>query len=125
MMQIIKGTFFLLLLAAFCSCGSDKQRTDQETQDSLSRASQKRVTDSLKRKNPLLILPPDSVYTGDYLDRYPSGVIKFRGQFRFGQRHGQWLSFYPDGTMWSELHFDKGIRQGPNITYFGNGKKRY
>ncbi|MEO6305371.1 MAG: hypothetical protein ABIP51_19575, partial [Bacteroidia bacterium] len=26
---------------------------------------------------------------------------------------------------WSELHFDNGLREGPNMAYFGNGKLRY
>jgi antitoxin component YwqK of YwqJK toxin-antitoxin module len=93
--------------------------------DSLSRTEQRRQADSMKKGNPLLIVPPDSEYTGDYTDKYESGVIKFRGFFRFGKRHGQWMSFYPDGVLWSELHYEKGLRHGPNITYYTNGKKRY
>lgn len=93
--------------------------------DSLSKVQQKKRGDSLKKKNPLLILPPDSNYTGDYVDKYPSGITKFKGFFRFGQRHGQWLAFYPDGLLWSELHFDKGLRHGPNTAYYTNNKMRY
>ena len=36
-----------------------------------------------------------------------------------------WMSFYPNGLKWSELHFDKGLREGPNMTYFESGKLRY
>jgi hypothetical protein len=93
--------------------------------DSISKQQQKIVADSLKKKNPLLILPPDSNYTGEYLDKYDNGIIKFKGNYRFGKRHGQWMSFYPSGLAWSEMHYDKGSRQGPNITYFENGKLRY
>lgn len=100
--------------------GADKQR-----QDSISKADQRRKADSIRSANPLLIVPPDSGYTGTYLDRYPSGIIKFRGFFRQGKRHGQWLSFYPNGEAWSEMHYDRGLRHGPNITYFVTGAKRY
>ncbi len=93
--------------------------------DSLSKVQQKLKADSLKKKNPLLIVPPDSVYTGDYTDKYPSGITKFKGFFRFGKRHGQWMSFYPSGIIWSEMHYHKGLRHGPNLTYFENGKLRY
>ena len=93
--------------------------------DSLSRLSQKKRADSLKEKNPLLILPPDSSYTGEYIDKYATGIVKYRGFFRFGRRHGQWMSFYPNGARWSEMHYDKGLREGPNMAYFENGKMRY
>lgn len=93
--------------------------------DSLSKVEQKRKADSLKKINPLLILPPDSNYTGDYTDKYPNGITKFKGFFRFGELHGQWMSFYPNGLMWSELHYDQGLRHGPNTTYFEDGKMRY
>ena len=93
--------------------------------DSSSKAEQRRKGDSMKRENPLLIIPPDSTYTGDYVDKYGNGVIKFKGLFRFGQRHGLWMSFYPNGNMWSELYFDKGLKHGYNAAYYKNGKKRY
>lgn len=35
------------------------------------------------------------------------------------------MSFYPNGLAWSELHFDKGLREGPNLTYYFTGTKRY
>jgi antitoxin component YwqK of YwqJK toxin-antitoxin module len=113
-------------LLVLSSCKTEGTHSESpEINDSLSKAQQKIHNDSLKSKNPLLILPPDSSYTGDYIDKYPSGVIKFRGQFRFGQRHGHWLSFYPNGELWSEMHYDKGLREGPNATKYENGGTRY
>jgi hypothetical protein len=122
--------FFLLIVPyiVFTSCGNEpKKLTEAQKQkaDSLSKVEQKTKVDSMKKKNPLLIMPPDSTYTGDYVDKYPSGITKFKGFFRFGQRHGQWLSFYPDGALWSEMHYDKGLKQGPNVTYYENKKMRY
>lgn len=114
----------LVLLLGSCGSGDDTEK-GLHLNDSLSKAQQRMHTDSLKQKNPLLILPPDSDYTGDYIDKYSNGIIKFRGQYRFGQRHGQWMSFYPNGAAWSEMHYDKGLREGPNLTYFENGKMRY
>lgn len=111
-----------VMLAA---CNQSGEQAGPETRDSLLKAVQKKKADSLKASNPLLIIPPDSSYTGTYIDRYPNGIVKFRGFFRQGKRHGQWVSFYPAGTPWSEMHYDKGLRHGPNITYFENGKRRY
>jgi len=93
--------------------------------DSLSKVQQRTKVDSMKRKNPLLILPPDSTYTGEYTDKYDNGIVKFKGFFRFGKRHGMWMSFYPNGLKWSELHFDKGLREGPNMTFDEIGKPVY
>jgi len=117
----------LAMVFASCNNQNEKAQTEDEKKiaDSLSKIEQKKKVDSLKRDNPLLIMPPDSNYTGDYIDKYDNGVIKFKGYFRFGERHGQWISFYPNGVLWSELHFDKGAREGLNATYFKNGKKRY
>jgi len=125
------GKLIVLIFAVFLSaCNPDKKErelTEIEKQiaDSVSKVQQKRVVDSLKKSNPLLIMPPDSNFTGDYVDKYASGITKFKGYYRFGKRHGQWISFYESGLPWSEMHFDKGIRSGINITYFDTGKERY
>ncbi|MBL7932909.1 MAG: hypothetical protein JNL60_13460 [Bacteroidia bacterium] len=124
-------TFLYLSFISFClfSCNnsSDKELSPAEkhVRDSISKAHQRMSADSAKKKNPFLIMPPDSEYTGSYTDKYPNGIIKFKGQFRFGQKHGHWLSFYPNGLKWSEMHYDKGLRHGPNITYFEDGVMRY
>lgn len=116
-----------VLLAAACQPGQNKEETqaEKEKRDSVSKVQQRQHSDSLKRLNPLLIMPPDSNYTGSYIDRYPNGIVKFRGFFRFGERHGQWMSFYPTGLLWSEMHYDKGLRHGPNTTYYETGQMRY
>ncbi|MBA3663371.1 MAG: hypothetical protein H0W61_04080 [Bacteroidetes bacterium] len=118
----------IMLFCGACKTGEKEKELSAEEKrmsDSVSKIEQKKRADSLKQKNPLLIMPPDSSFTGDYVDKYPGGIIKFKGFFRFGQRHGQWMSFYPTGTLWSEMHYDKGVKEGPNIAYFENGAKRY
>jgi hypothetical protein len=114
------------LMIYSCQNGEEKlSEADQIISDSLSKMSQKRRADSLKSLNPLLILPPDSEYTGDYIDKYSHGIVKYRGYFRFGKRHGQWIAFYGNGLPWSEQHYDKGIKSGANIVYYENAKVRY
>jgi hypothetical protein len=118
---------FALYLLGCKSDTKEKELTEFEKliADSVSKVNQKRVVDSLKKSNPLLIMPPDSSFTGDYIDKYSNGITKFKGFYRIGKRHGQWISFYENGLPWSEMHFDKGSRNGINITYFENGKERY
>jgi len=119
----------LVFVVLFASCNPAEEKVlgpkEKRYNDSISKIEQRKQSDSLRKTNPLLIVPPDSTYTGDYVDKYPNGITKFRGNFRFGQKHGQWMSFYPNGLAWSELHFDKGLRHGPNIAYSEDGKMRY
>lgn len=114
-------------LIASCSTNEKKELTEEEkhVEDSLSKAHQRRTADSLKKINPLLILPPDSTFTGEYIDKYPSGIVKYSGFFRFGKRHGQWVSFRPNGLPWSEQSYNKGLREGVNIAYHENSKVYY
>jgi antitoxin component YwqK of YwqJK toxin-antitoxin module len=113
-------------MLAMCKSGGEQPSAEEKLRnDSISRAQQRLKADSLKKTNPLLIVPPDSMYTGSYQDKYPNGITKFVGFFRFGQRHGQWMSFFPNGSAWSEMHYDKGLRHGPNLVYYENGKLRY
>ena len=123
--KIIIISSVLVLFVLSCKTEIPETEVNVQVVDSVSKQQQKIVVDSLKKKNPLLILPPDSNYTGEYVDKYNNGITKFKGNFRFGKRHGQWMSFYPTGLAWSEMHYDKGLREGPNLTYFENGKVRY
>lgn len=67
------------------------------------------------------IAPPDPDYTGDFVDKYPNGVIKFSGFYRFGKRHGQWFAFYDTGIKWSECFYDNGNKQGASNIFYPNG----
>lgn len=69
--------------------------------------------------------PPDSNYTGDYFEKYPSGVIKVRGNFRFGKKSGKWMYFYPNGLLWSEAFFHSDKMDGESNVYHPNGQLMY
>jgi hypothetical protein len=122
---LISGCVMLLIVSCDNEGANEVTETERTKTDSISKLVQKRKVDSLKKINPLLILPPDSLYTGEYIDKYPTGIILYRGYFRFGQRHGQWVSFYRNGIPWSEQSYDKGKREGANIVYYENSKVRY
>jgi hypothetical protein len=131
-MQTVITFIRCISLAAMCfGCVSEVKKVTELSnselylKDSISKLAQRRVGDSLKKINPLLILPPDSTFSGEYVDKYTNGITKYTGQFRFGKRHGQWMSFYATGYKWSEQNYYKGIRQGLNETHYENGKIRY
>lgn len=113
--------FFVATLAgiSFSACHGDATSQKAATSDSL-KASQSPEKVNFKSND--LIQPPDSDYTGDYIDRYKNGVIKFRGDFRFGKRHGQWIAFYLNGEKWSECFYNKGAKEGASNIYYPSGK---
>lgn len=122
----MKTLFFsiaLVLCLLNTSCKSD-QSGDVANQDSLKTAK----ADTQKNNSPYsqyIITPPNPDYTGDYVDKYSNGIIKFSGFFRFGQRHGQWMAFYENGIKWSECFYDNGKRHGASTVYYPDGKVQY
>ena len=115
-------TAFLLITITFFSNCKSNQSSESVKQDSLKTAVSNTVS---AVTNKYLIAPPDSDYTGDYVDKYPNGIVKFSGFYRFGQRHGQWMAFYENGNMWSECFYDKGKKQGASNVYYANGNPQY
>ena len=71
------------------------------------------------------LAPPDSDYTGELFQKYETGMVKTKGFFRFGKRHGQWFYFYPNGFIWSEAMYDNGKMNGHAKVYYENGKVYY
>jgi len=68
-------------------------------------------------------IPP--LWTGDYEKKWPNGVIMMKGEYKYGKRWGQWLSFYDTGKLWSEGLYKDGIRDGHSIVYYENGNKHF
>ena len=122
--NLIPVFIFICFSLFFSNCKNDDTAASKEKmkQDSLQKAA---LNNASSEYNKYLITPPDSDYTGDYIDKYPNGVIKFTGFFRFGQRHGQWMAFYENGLKWSECFYDKGKKHGSSMVYHENGKLYY
>lgn len=120
----IPTCIFICLSFLFSNCKSNESSDSEKLkQDSLQKAA---MTPTVANEySQYLISPPDTDYTGDYIDKYPNGVIKFTGFFRFGERHGQWMAFYDNGIKWSECFYDKGKRHGSSMVYFPDGKLQY
>jgi antitoxin component YwqK of YwqJK toxin-antitoxin module len=115
----------IFILPLFISCGGSPSEEKKAKEDSIRSAEKLAKHLEEKKKNVYLIEPPDTSYTGDYVDKYENGNTKFKGSFRFGKRHGQWMAFYANGILWSECFYAKGLRQGANNVYFENGNPRY
>ena len=114
----------LIVSIIFVSCKSGNSETTV-SQDSLKAIEKIQTQQTEKEKNMYLIEPPDTSYSGEYLDKYDNGNVKFKGFFRFGKRHGQWMAFYASGLLWSECFYDKSLKHGANNVFYENGKPRY
>ena len=120
----IHSSIFICLIFLFSNCKSNQTVDSEKTKkDSVQKSDLSSKISSEYSK--YLISPPDSDYTGDYIDKYPNGVIKFTGFFRFGERHGQWMAFYDNGIKWSDCFYDKGKKHGATMVYHPNGKLKY
>ncbi|MHB8261057.1 MAG: toxin-antitoxin system YwqK family antitoxin [Bacteroidia bacterium] len=110
--------FIITILVNACTSNQKKDTTNKKAvQDSISKQIQSqldKIVDDLA--------PPDTDYTGEFFQKYETGVIKTKGFFRFGKRHGQWFYFYPKGFIWSEAFYDNGKMNGHSKVYSENGK---
>ncbi len=54
-----------------------------------------------------------------------NGSLLLEGPIIDDVREGQWISYYPDGKVWSKTTFKDGINDGESISYYSNGRVRY
>jgi antitoxin component YwqK of YwqJK toxin-antitoxin module len=123
MMKVGVVFSFMMCVCLYACTSNQKDNTDINAPDADSAKRQNgegRATTSIG-----VFTPPDSTYTGDYFEKYPSGVIKVRGTFRFGKKNGKWMYFFPDGTLWSEAFFHDNKMNGESNVYHPNGKIMY
>ena len=115
-----KIIFFSLCISAFlfsCTNAADKIKTDP-------------AGDSAKKglsvSDPLTPQPHkvnDTIFNGEFVDRYENGVIYMKGEVSGGVREGEWTTFYRSGKEWSHGIYKNGLRQGHGVSYFENGQK--
>jgi len=66
------------------------------------------------------------VKPGEYFEYYPSGKLKMKGFYNEQvNRDGLWISYYEEGSKWSESYYVDGKRDGHSLTFFPNGEIRY
>jgi len=115
-------TLGLIGINLFLTNCKSNQADEKARQDSIAALAASTKTVTINEYNKYAIAPPDTDYTGDYVTKYPNGITQFQGFYRFGLRHGQWMSFYDNGEKWSETFYDKGKRHGQSNVYFPTGK---
>ena len=62
------------------------------------------------------------ILTGNWTTYYPAGNLGGRGQYNpAGEKDGQWVYYYFDGSIKAKEHFVNGKLQGEQLFYFENG----
>lgn len=115
----------ILCFAMISGCTEKPGATTAETKDSAS-ASHSEPAHTMTVNEPVAPVAKrisDSIYNGEYIERYDNGVIRKRGDISGGVAHGEWLSFYPDGKIWSKGTYANGLRNGYGVSYYQNGNK--
>lgn len=117
----MKKTLIIIFssLVLMVSCQSNQKNVAEKTtaEDSAANKAQSEIDKMVDE-----MAPPDSNYSGEFFLKYDNGLMKVKGYFRFGKRHGQWFYYYPNGLLWSEGLFNNGKMDGPSKAYQGNGK---
>jgi hypothetical protein len=122
-MMKIKVLALSLIVYSLClySCSSNTTEKGENKTTSEAKISSDTSSDGLTgviEKNP-------PVENGDYVAKYPNGIIKMKGFYIKGKREGQWSSFFENGQLQSEGFFKNGLRDGKAIAYFENGEIYY
>ena len=116
---IVPATALALLFAVSCDEGPHDAVQDSTEEDTAF------VTRSMTVSPPTSPVPKkvaDSIWQGDYIERYPNGVVKIRGYIEGGLATGEWMSFYDDGKLWSQGTYHKGLRIGYGVSWHHNGE---
>lgn len=111
---------FLFFIVVSCTSETKNPMNENRDNDVPDSVSKEKIA-SLKN----YLAPPDSNYTGDYFQKYPSGIIRLRGYFRQGKKSGKWMYFHANGNLWSEAFFENDLMNGESKVYHPNGKLYY
>ncbi len=118
-----KIIIYCLLSAVICyySCSSN---TNQVSDNKSSDTSGMTVDTNLKGLTGVIEKNPP-VVNGDFVSKYPNGLVKMKGYYINGKREGQWVSFFENGQKQSEGFFKNGLRDGKALVYYQNGQLYY
>lgn len=61
---------------------------------------------------------------GEWEGRYSEGQMRYRGQYRRGQKHGPWVEWWENGGKKHQGDYSNDIKQGQWQEFFPNGNLR-
>ena len=73
----------------------------------------------------------NEITQGQYIDGQEDGVwlyvrgnAKERGSYYEGMRTGTWKTWYDDGKLASEIHYEQDLPDGKYVTYWPSGQQK-
>lgn len=119
--MIRKIIFYSFLITVFnlisCSSGTDEKKNETTSATTTVDTSLHGLVGVIEKNPP--------VQEGEYVAKYPNGIIRMKGYYVDGKRNGQWTSFFENGNVQSEGFFKNGLRDGKANVYYENGKLYY
>ncbi|MCX7729075.1 MAG: hypothetical protein N2203_06360 [Bacteroidia bacterium] len=126
MKKLVFNTLYFGIILILIHCSSSEK---QKANDLLISNENTSSTINSKKENKevdYFIKPlSDSTFTGEAEEKYPNGIVKYKGFYRFGKKHGEWIYFYPNGKIWSEARFNRDKMHGESKVYYPNGNLYY
>lgn len=113
--------YFPIILLFSCSSNEETQVTSEEPIEEVTQSNSEIETESLDS-----VVASEPSLAGNYQENYPNGALKIEGETNAkGNRDGLWISYYEDGTKWSESYYNDGSKEGHTLSFFPNGQARY
>jgi hypothetical protein len=110
------------VFALSCTGNPDSKKTQADTTTSSKPAGNKGISVS-EPVSPVPQQTADSIWNGDFIERYPNGIVKKRGYIAGGRATGEWFTFYEDGKPWSHGFYENGVRTGLGESWYHSGQK--
>lgn len=116
--------FALCLMAYALSLLSCSSGTNEKAEDKATSKKTLNIDTSLNGLTGVIEKNPP-VLNGDYITKYPNGIVKMKGFYINGKREGQWISFFENGKKQSEGFFKAGLRDGKAVVFYENEQIYY
>lgn len=119
---ILCSLFSAGVILSSCGTGSTEVNSDSAG-DSLRDTATTTAMTVTEPVSPVPKIEADSIWNGDYVKKYPNGLVEKRGYISGGLASGEWLTFYEDGKPWSKGYYHNGVRTGYGVSWHHNGQK--
>ena len=118
---MIRNLLAIALLVSLFSCSGEKEDEGVTIETTFEEDSTSEETIENQVQNVIEIVPG-----GEHMEYHENGQLKIEGQYDDNsQRTGLWISYYEDGTKWSESYYVNGVQDGHSLTFFPNGQVRF
>jgi antitoxin component YwqK of YwqJK toxin-antitoxin module len=68
---------------------------------------------------------PPKNYTGEWVTKYKSGKVNFKGKYVNGKQDGPCVYYFENGTKRFEGSYKNGLKEGVWKAYFDTGQMRF